>query len=298
MLRLALSRGQGSTIWVTTSVATAFPPESAIVSRRSRYSEQPPSITKRAPRASVRSALLNGRIGFPLRQIKHVPDKRFAVGNDDGRIQKRGLTRLLPGDLGLSHQEEVDVIRRQGVVGRRLDLITRPRRTHEMRRDNDGEVGFVLLVGLAGEQRAQHRYAAKPGQLIDRVLVVGLQQATDYEALAITQFDGGGGAAYDQRRHCNTAADGNRVGRVELADLRLDLHVDQAVAEHSRRESKTDTILLVVDGDLAERARNRNWIFAAGEEARGIAGERDQVRFSQAAGESLLFKRVDQDVGR
>src|SRR5262245_49938196 len=125
MLRLALSRGQGSTIWVTTSVATAFPPESAIVSRRSRYSEQPPSITKRAPRASVRSALLNGRIGFPLRQIKHVPDKRFAVGNDDGRIQKRGLTRLLRGDLGFSHQEVFDVFMRIGVGGWRVDGVLR-----------------------------------------------------------------------------------------------------------------------------------------------------------------------------
>src|SRR5262249_15165222 len=277
MFRLALSRGQGSTIWVTTSVATALPPDSAIVSRRSRYSEQPPSMAKRAPRASVRSTLLNGRIGLPLRQIKHVADKRFAVRNYDGRIQEREFACLLPADLALSHQEEVDVIRRQGVIGRRLDLIARPRRTHEMRRDNDGEIGFILLVGLAGEQRAQHRYAAKPRQLIDRVLVVGLQQAADHEALAVAQFDGGRGAAYDQCRHCNAATDGDRVGRIDLADLRLDLHVDQAVPEDSRCESKPDTILLVVDGNLAERARNRDRIFAAGEETRSIAGESDQV---------------------
>ncbi len=71
-------------------------------------------------------------------------------------VEGVSCARLLPRDLGLPQQEEIDVIRRQGVVGRRLDFIAWPRRAHEVRRDNDGKVCFVLLIGLAGEQRTQH----------------------------------------------------------------------------------------------------------------------------------------------
>src|SRR5262245_2621179 len=95
MLRLALASGQGSTIWVTTLVATALPPERAIVSRRSRYSEQPPSMAMRAPRANVRRGLLNRRIGFSLRHVKHVPHKRLSIGNRDPLSERRELARLL-----------------------------------------------------------------------------------------------------------------------------------------------------------------------------------------------------------
>src|SRR5262245_20661762 len=136
MFRLALSRGQGSTMWVTISVATALPPERAIVSRRSRYSEQPPRTAIRVPSANVRRGLLNRGIGFPLRQVKHMPHKRLAIRNRDSRSERRELARLLPRKLGLSQQEEVDVVWRQGVVGRRLDFVAWPRRTHEMRRDD------------------------------------------------------------------------------------------------------------------------------------------------------------------
>src|SRR5438876_8057221 len=111
MLRLALSRGQGSTICVTTSVATALPPDSAMVSRRSIYSEHPPSTARKAPSAMVRRALLNGRIGFPLLQIEHVSGKRPVAGDSDARRAWRELARLLARDFGLSQQEEINVIR-------------------------------------------------------------------------------------------------------------------------------------------------------------------------------------------
>ena len=53
-----------------------------------------------------------------------------------------------------------------------------------------------------------------------------------------------------RRRH-RDALRRDRVAEVELADLRLDLHVDQAAAQHGWREGQTDAELLVVDGDLA-----------------------------------------------
>src|SRR5438105_1648371 len=102
MLRLALSRGHGSTIWVTASVAIALPPDRAIVSRRSIYSEHPPSTAKKAPSATLRRALLNGRIGFPLRQIEHVSGKRPVAGDSNACCAWRELARLFARDFGLS----------------------------------------------------------------------------------------------------------------------------------------------------------------------------------------------------
>ena len=152
----------------------------------------------------------------------------WSAGDRDAGRLGRQLLCLFPRDFGLPEQEEVDVVRRQRVVDRRLDLVARPRRTHEVRRDDDDEIGLVLLIRLAGEQRAEHRHVAKPGQLLDRVLAVALQQAADHEALAVAQLDRRRSAAHDQRRHRDAVADRHRMGRVDLADLRLDLHVDQA----------------------------------------------------------------------
>ena len=177
------------------------------------------------------------------------------------------------------------------VVGRRLDQVARPRRPHQMRRHDDGEIGLVVLVGLRGEQRAQHRHAAEPRQLLDLVLVVALQQAADHEALAVAQLDRGRGTPHDQRRHRNAVRHRHAVIGVDLADLRLDLHVDQAAAEHGRGEGEADAVFLVVDRDLAERAGHGNRVFAAGQEARGVAGQRHQIGLGQAAGDALLLEQ-------
>src|ERR1035441_4913679 len=197
MFLLALARGQGSTIWVTLSVATESPPPSKMVSRRSRYSEQPASAASSAASASVRSMLLDGRIGSLLRQIEHVPGERTAAGVGEAGRGGRECDRLRPRDLGLAEQEEVRIVRRQRVVGRCPDHVTRARRTHEMRRDDDDKIGLVLLIGFAGEQRAQYRHAAESGQLIDRVLVVALQQPAEHKTLSIAQLDRGRSAPHE-----------------------------------------------------------------------------------------------------
>src|ERR1039458_8213392 len=127
-----------------------------MVSRRSRYSEQPASVASTAASAAKRMTLLDDRIGYPLRHIEHVPGEWPVAcgGNTSGGGRERA--RLFPRDLGLAEQEEIRVVWRQRVVSRRLDHVARARRTHEMRRDDDGEIGLVLLIGLTGEQRAQH----------------------------------------------------------------------------------------------------------------------------------------------
>src|SRR6516165_1367393 len=113
-------------------VATAFPPNRVTVSRRSRYSEQPPSTERRAPSASARSASLNGRIGAPIRQVKHVSSKRLVASIGEASGGGRESAGLFARDLGLSQQEKVEVIWRQRVIGRRFDLIARAGLAHEL----------------------------------------------------------------------------------------------------------------------------------------------------------------------
>src|SRR6266849_5903748 len=104
-------------------------------------SEQPPS---RAPKAMIaasalwlRSVLDDDDIGALLSHIENMTDERPLVADCEPSLGGR--------DLRLAHQEEVGVIGRQRVVERRLDRVARAGRTHEAWRDNDGEVGLVLL---------------------------------------------------------------------------------------------------------------------------------------------------------
>src|ERR1700690_1136179 len=140
MFLSALARGQGSTIWVTLLVATASPPPSEMVLRRSRYSEQPASAASSAASASVRKILLDGRIGIPLRQIEHVPGERAAAGVGEAGRGGRERDRLRSCELGFAEQKEVRIVRWQRVIGRRLDDVARPRRSHQVRRYDDGEI--------------------------------------------------------------------------------------------------------------------------------------------------------------
>src|SRR5476649_1839925 len=202
-----------------------------------------------------------------------------------------------PRRFDLAHQEQIDVVDRKRVIERRCDDVARTGRTNEPRSDNDGEIGLVLLIRGAAKQRAQNRDVADPGQLRYRVLPSALQQSADHEALAVTQLDGRRGAAYNQRRN-RDAGYLHRMAGVELADLRFDLEIDQTVAQHRRREGQADTIALVFDRNLSERAWNGNRKLTAGKETCGVAGERDQIGLGQAAREALLLERIDNDVGR
>src|SRR5262245_28737814 len=79
-------------------------------------------------------------------QIEDVADERPLVAKREPRVCWR--------DLRLAHQEEVDVVRRQSLVERRLDHVAGSGRLDDARRHDDGEIGLVLLIGGAAEQRA------------------------------------------------------------------------------------------------------------------------------------------------
>ena len=61
-------------------------------------------------------------------------------------------------------------------------------------------------------------------------------------------------------------------------------------------KDEADAVFLVVERDRAERAGHRDRNLPAGEEARGIARQRHQIGFRQAAGGALLLERVDRDL--
>src|SRR6185437_12769432 len=189
MLLLAASRGHGSTICTTLSPSTALPPSGEMASRRARYSEQPASEARASRSPPARSKSVSRRIGASPWHVEHVAGERLIAGGRDALLGGRRRAGTLARHFGLAEQEEVGVARRQRVVGRRADAVAGPGRPHQMRRDDDGEIRLVLLVGLRREQGAEHRYTAEPRQLFDLVLVVGLQQAADHEALAVAQFD-------------------------------------------------------------------------------------------------------------
>src|SRR6202035_1902975 len=154
------------------------------------------------------------------------------------------------------------------------------------------------LVRGAAEQRAEHRDVAEPGQLILVGLAGVLQQAAEHETLAVAQFHRGRGLAHRQRRDRDAAGDGYAVSRIELAHVRLDHEIDLAAAEHGGREGEADAVFLVFDRGLAKRAGNRDRIFTAGQEARGIARQRGEIGLRQAANQTLLLERIELDVDR
>ena len=129
-----------------------------------------------------------------------------------------------------------------------------PRRAHQTRRDDDDEVGLVLLIGLRwrtarpAPARCRARAAARSGSVL---LFCSSPPITKL-------WPSRSSTVVEARRTISAGTEmplptATRVVGVDLADLRLDLEIDQAVAEHGRREGKADAVFLVVDGDLAER---------------------------------------------
>src|SRR6266545_6296443 len=153
-------------------------------------SEQPPATAPSASTAASALVLDRDDMSASLGQIEDVAAERPLSAGDGTHGRARALA--------LSGQEEVGVVPRQRVVERRLDRVARTRRTYQAGRDDDGEVGLILLVGPAREQLAEHRHVAEPRHLLLVGLADVLQQPADHEALAVAQLDRGAGATHDQ----------------------------------------------------------------------------------------------------
>src|SRR5216683_1314764 len=102
--------------------------------------------------------------------------------------------------LELTIQEDIDIVSWQPGIERGRQLLARRGWLYQMRRDDDDEVGFVLLITSAPEQRTEDRDRSKPRELREVANIFRLQQAGDGETLAIAQLDRGARLALDERR--------------------------------------------------------------------------------------------------
>src|SRR6185369_8409455 len=101
----------------------------------------------------------------------------------------RNVVRIRFPHFRLSHQEEVGIVAGQPLVERRSQTLARSRGLHQMRRDDDDQIGLVLLIVHAAEQSPQNWNRSQPRNLGPEPQIVGLQQAGNRKALAITQLD-------------------------------------------------------------------------------------------------------------
>ena len=194
-------------------------------------SEQPASVhaerERSATRQRERSILDRRHWSLPFRQIEHVPGERPLLGGGDraaGVSAWPGVTSVLP--IRKKSTSFGGRVSSSGV----LIGVAGPRRPHETRRHDDGEIGLVLLVRLAGEQRAEHRHAAEPWQLLDAWFWLLFCNRPPITKLWPSRSS----TVVEARRtiSAGTEMPCDRTGMavVELAHFRLDLDVDQAVA--------------------------------------------------------------------
>src|ERR1041385_3293083 len=141
MSRLPAFGGHGSTMWVTLLAATASPAAKVTVSRRSRYMsvQAPSSVVAVSARIAPRKLFRD--IGVSLGDVEDVADRQGAAVGD---ALEPAILRH--GDFGLTHQEEVHVVRRLRAVERRAQHVAGAGRADETRRYDDDEVGFLLLI--------------------------------------------------------------------------------------------------------------------------------------------------------
>src|SRR6202034_2355195 len=151
--------------------------------------------------------------------------------------------------LGIAHQEQVDVVGLKRRVERRREMLSRTHRPDEMRRDDDDKIGLVLLEVGGAKKRAKDWQVANPGQLIDGIGRLRLEQAGNGEALSVPQFDRGVRLALSQGRD-RRAVYVKAIGRIHLGHRRVQLQIDNAVVEHGGGEIETDAVLLPFDRDV------------------------------------------------
>ena len=70
-------------------------------------------------------------------------------------------------------------------------MLPRTHGLHEMRRDDDDEIGLALLEVGGSKEGAEDRNVPKPGKLVDALRILSLEEPCDGEALSVPQFDCG-----------------------------------------------------------------------------------------------------------
>src|SRR5262249_31072662 len=102
-----------------------------------------------------------------------------------------------------------------------LQLLAWHRRFHQMRSNDDDQIGLRFLEGSATEEGAQHWDLANPRQLRLVCAVLVVEQASYRKALTIPEFDRDMGPANDEPRDRDPAAVGKCTGGIDVTDLGL-----------------------------------------------------------------------------
>src|SRR5690606_2915480 len=160
---------QGSTICIAVFAAIASPAKPLTPSDRDLLSLVQPESSAR-----LLAARMTGRGRFMTRLVVEFEVGAVAARTPHGARRRRGARRQ--PHLLLASEE----IRRRRWRGARIEgrpqLLRRIDRPHEVRRDDDDQVGLAPLVCLGREQRAQHRDLAEPGQSLTCDVVLALQK--------------------------------------------------------------------------------------------------------------------------
>ena len=107
-----------------------------------------------------------------------------------GPLAARGFAPSRFGGFHQAEDKDIGIAWRNESIrgcGQRLGR----RRLHEIRRDDDDQLGLVALELAAAEEQAEDRKVAKPGKLLDIGRNIVLQQARDGEGLPVAQLKRG-----------------------------------------------------------------------------------------------------------
>src|SRR5258705_10162393 len=109
------------------------------------------------------------------------------------RLNERRRRRRDAG-VGAAVEQQIGFVGRADAVGRHLER-SGADRTHQPRRDDDHQLGFLVLEAGRAEQRADDRQRAEERNLADRILEILADQPGEREAFAVADLDHGLGAA-------------------------------------------------------------------------------------------------------
>src|SRR5918993_1004645 len=205
--------------------------------------------------------------------------------------------------VGAAKQEQVRFVRLLDTIRRRPEAAG-THRANQARRHNHEQLSLFTLEARRAEQRADDRQRAEDRELPDSVLEVLPEKTSERETLPVPQLDGRLGAASLQTRD-RQIVDDDRGTRIDRADFRRDDEVDDSIGKHCRGKGQADAERLPFNGQRGGHAAtttatdilcNRHRELAAGKEAGGLTGKRDQSRLRERVNKAFALQRIERRV--
>ena len=175
----------------------------------------------------------------------------------------------------------IPVPRRRLSGGQRRNRVGR---VQDVRCYQDQQLGPLLPLAPALEERPQDRDVAEDGDLVDRLFDAAVEQAADGQRLAVGQLDLRVHPPSPEARN-QESGNGQAVGEVQRRHLWRHAQPDVAGIGDGRNEVQPNPELLPHDRDRVAVAAldSRKRELTAGQKRRFLAFARDEVRFRQAS---------------